>query len=295
MKNESQIEYIKRIKTLVTVALFSDDYFLDHLVLKGGNALDLVYKVSARSSVDIDLSLGGDFPGSVKDFKEKINNSLNKIFIQENMRVFDVKVEEKPSNLSPELSIFWGGYDIKFKIIELDKFEKFSKDIENLRRNAIMIGKKSNFEIDISRFEYVSDKKEMDLDGYTVYVYSVEMLIFEKLRAICQQMPDYNPIVHRSRPGSARARDFIDIYILMDKLSVNVLYAENKNILLEIFQAKRVPIDFLSNIKDFRDFHKFSFPAVLDTMHASEKIEDFDFYFDFVIKLVSDLKSSWDI
>ena len=48
----------------------------------------------------------------------------------------------------------------------------------------------------------------MELDDYTIYVYSPTMIAIEKLRAICQQMPEY---ALQRRP-SARARDFYDIY-----------------------------------------------------------------------------------
>ena len=40
------------IKRAAVVAMFADDDLMDILVLKGGNAMDLVHKVSSRSSVD---------------------------------------------------------------------------------------------------------------------------------------------------------------------------------------------------------------------------------------------------
>jgi len=297
MSKESQLEYIKRIKSLITVALFSDNYFLDNLVLKGGNAIDIAYNIGARSSVDLDFSIENDFPENPEDFAIRIEKTLNKIFVQEKLKTFDVKVKEKPENFSEDLKDFWGGYDITFKLIDLAKYEEFSTDLEKLRRNAIQIGKKSNLEIDISRFEYVAKKEASDLNGYTIYVYSVEMLILEKLRAICQQMPEYNAIVHRSgsRSGVSRARDFVDIYTLMIKLDVNLTKIENKEILLEIFKAKRVPIEYLFKIKNYKDLHKQSFPAVIDTVNSGTSLEKFDFYFDYVTELVSELKTKWNI
>lgn len=291
--NEAQLSFIEKIKTLVTVAIFSDSYFLDLLVLKGGNAIDLVYKSSARASVDIDFSMANDFPDEPTYFCSKLGKALNKIFNQNGYQVFDVKMEEKPKNISPDISEFWGGYDVRFKIIDTKKYEIFSTDIEKLRRNALMIGRKGSFEIDVSRFEYISSKKEKDLDGYTIYVYSEEMIIFEKLRAICQQMPEYGPIVHRGRPGSARARDFVDIYMLINQLKLDISKKDNKHILLEIFKAKRVPIEFLSNIQNCKEFHRLDFQMIIDTVNAGVELKDFDFYFDYVIALVKKLKSSW--
>jgi len=48
---------IDKIKKLVIIALVSDDYLMEQLVLKGGNAIDLVYQISGRASVDLDYSV----------------------------------------------------------------------------------------------------------------------------------------------------------------------------------------------------------------------------------------------
>jgi hypothetical protein len=54
-------------------------------------------------------------------------------------------------------------------------------------------------------------------DGYTVYVYTPLMVIYEKLRALCQQVEYYSThIVSTHRRG--RARDFFDIYSILEKL-----------------------------------------------------------------------------
>ena len=45
------------IKKAIVLGLFSNDYLLEKLVLKGGNALSLVYSISTRASLDIDLSI----------------------------------------------------------------------------------------------------------------------------------------------------------------------------------------------------------------------------------------------
>jgi len=43
------------IRRMTIKALFSDDFLLEQLVLKGGNALNLVHRIGNRSSLDIDL------------------------------------------------------------------------------------------------------------------------------------------------------------------------------------------------------------------------------------------------
>ena len=60
------------------------------------------------------------------------------------------------------------------------------------------------FTIDLSKYEYVAGKLELNLDDYAIYVYSPSMIAIEKLRAICQQMPEYPLRGYRT----ARARDF---------------------------------------------------------------------------------------
>jgi len=52
---------LPRFEKLTIVALFSDDELFGQLVLKGGNALSLVYGLSSRSSLDLDFSIEKDF------------------------------------------------------------------------------------------------------------------------------------------------------------------------------------------------------------------------------------------
>lgn len=194
--------------------MFSDDYLMEMLVLKGGNALDIVYKIADRASMDLDFSISNKFKeDELIVIEEKIKNSLEKTFREENYVVFNVDFVERPKRIKPGMEDFWGGYRVEFKVIERDKYNENPSDLDYLRKHAAIVGKKQRkrFIIDISKFEYCELKEEVDLDGYTIYVYTPAMLAFEKLRAICQQMPEYSTIV--KNPGqSARARDFFDIY-----------------------------------------------------------------------------------
>jgi predicted nucleotidyltransferase component of viral defense system len=47
---------IDRIKRLAIIALISDDYLMETLVLKGGNAMLMAYDLSSRASYDLDFS-----------------------------------------------------------------------------------------------------------------------------------------------------------------------------------------------------------------------------------------------
>ena len=52
---------LRFIRKLVLIAIFSDDDLMDTFVVKGGSAIDLLYKLDARASVDIDLLMDNDF------------------------------------------------------------------------------------------------------------------------------------------------------------------------------------------------------------------------------------------
>src|ERR1035438_5406206 len=45
------------VRRLTIAALFSDDKLFEQIVLKGGNALNLVYDLSPRTSLDLDFSM----------------------------------------------------------------------------------------------------------------------------------------------------------------------------------------------------------------------------------------------
>ncbi|MGA3084518.1 MAG: nucleotidyl transferase AbiEii/AbiGii toxin family protein [Thermodesulfobacteriota bacterium] len=55
------LNFLTKIKQLTIIALFSDDFLMERLVLKGGNAIDLIYKISSRASIDLDFSIALDF------------------------------------------------------------------------------------------------------------------------------------------------------------------------------------------------------------------------------------------
>ena len=61
---------LEKIRTTVIVAVCSDDYLLDRLVLKGGNALTLLHGIGFRTSLDIDFSMENDFEDLEKAEKQ---------------------------------------------------------------------------------------------------------------------------------------------------------------------------------------------------------------------------------
>jgi hypothetical protein len=51
-----------------------------------------------------------------------------------------------------------------------------------------------------------------------------------------------------------------------------------------IFEAKRVPVELLGKIGGFREFHRADFKSVVDTVKPGVALQDFDFYFDFLLQ-----------
>jgi len=181
---------LAQIRRLVIIALFSDDALLEQLVLKGGNAVSLVYGLGHRASLDIDVSIDGDFE-NVDDTKGRIFQSLRRHFGSVGWGVFDERFDRRPAESGNEQSK-WGGYFAEFKLIEKKRYEELGGGLEDLRLNAIVIGPSQQriFRVELSKHEFCAGKTDVEMDDYAVYVYTPEMIAIEKLRAICQQMPE---------------------------------------------------------------------------------------------------------
>lgn len=87
---------LKEIRRIVIIALFSDDELMEQFVLKGGNALDLIHRIGTRSSVDVDISMPGDFT-DLEDARRRIFRALRERFDAAGFVVFDETFEPKPS------------------------------------------------------------------------------------------------------------------------------------------------------------------------------------------------------
>lgn len=277
--------FLDKIKLLTLRALMHDEKLMYGLVLKGGNALQLVYDITDRASMDIDFSIEGDFTES--DYN-RINGTLNALlndeFQKENLIVFDIKFIEKPKTNKVKI---WKGYNIEFKVAHEEKW--FEDDIDKTRREAIKIlGQSTKFSIDISSFEYIASAKKHDLDGTVLLVYTPEMIVIEKLRALCQSIPEYQEIINTARI-KGRARDFYDIWNICNQFSIDINSTQNQELIQEIFKAKRVPVSFLNLLEEYKDLQRENWKSVEDTLGSENK--GFDFYFDYVMKLVGEIKN----
>ena len=277
------LDLIEKLKKIAIIALVSDDTLMEALVLKGGNAMQL-HNVGYRASFDLDYSLEEEFDDDVEDIRERMEKSIKNTFKEQGYKVFDFEFVERPKALRIELKDFWGGYKVTFKIANYDLYEKFKSNTEFLRKNAIPLTSSSSrtFKIDISKHEYTNLKIPVDLEGYTVYVYPPQMIVFEKLRAICQQNDEYTDVIH-TKTQRGRARDFYDIYTLLEGFPIDISSGEAKEFIKNVFSIKKVPINYIKLIRKNIEKHRQDFVSLKNTVNQSEKLNSFDFYFEYVM------------
>ena len=277
------------VRRIAITALFSDDLLFEKIVLKGGNALSLALRLSDRTSLDLDFSIENDFD-DLEDVRKRIFVALERRFRAAGYVVFDFKFEPRPAEPREGASPRWGGYMTSFKVMDQDKYERLSGNIDAIRRDSLVVGPNQQrvFTIDLSKCEYVKGKKRVDVDHYAVYVYSAEMIAVEKLRAICQQMPEYT----LNRTPSARARDFFDIHLIVSKTAIDLFSEQNLELVRQIFSAKEVPLQLMKKIGDFREFHRPDWESVRTSTRGP--LQEYDFYFDFVLGIANSMESLWN-
>lgn len=286
-------EELELIKRTAIVAMFADDELMDLLVLKGGNAMDIIHQANARASVDLDFSMESDF--DYEAVQPKIERAIRATFEQHKYHAFDVRMILKPGKMPEDLASFWGGYLVEFKLIAQKRADEVGHDLPTMRRESIRLGEGPKFTIDISRHEYTADKAEYELDGYVIYAYPPEMIVSEKLRAICQQMPEYAEIIQRNGLGNQRARDFLDIEVLVRMFDIDVASERVRYMVEQMFAAKRVPLALLGKIGQTRDFHAQGYEAVRATMKPGVEVKPFADYFDFVVEACRRLEPLWNV
>lgn len=290
---------LEKIKKIALIALFSDDDLMNRLVLKGGSALDLVYQYpSGRSSIDIDLSMAGDFDEKeIQPVAARIETLLFSTFGERGYRILDFKFSPKPARRPAALPDFWGGYLIEFKVVTKANFERFQGQGRRLKMAAEVVGPHQvrTFKVDISKYECCDAKVEHELDDYVIFVYSPELIVAEKLRAICQKLPEYEWTKHNDRKPNGRARDFYDIHLVVgNEPDIDWNSGTFRSLLACVFEAKRVDLSFLSRLgdSDVRSHHAADFELVRTTVpprHA-KSLKNFDFYFDFIASFVKKLQ-----
>lgn len=272
------------MRNTILKAIYSDSDLKETLVLKGGNALKL-YNITDRSSQDLDFSIKESIRYEKENEGKKLQDLISDAFQQVGFLVVGFEFIEKPKKRNKDLPPFWGGYKISFAIVDTEKYQdkidlqdpdkmkELSKYGENLENNSKKI------EIDLSYDEYVADKKSYDLDGTTIYLYSPLMLVYEKIRASCQQLEDYKLVGNKTR-----ARDLYDIYkILTNTRQTNlreaVLDQCNFYILENIFKAKDVPLELMLKLDSKKSDLAEDYKTKVIPQISADEIEEFDYIF----------------
>ncbi len=197
---------------IAVVAVAADDELQPLLVLKGGTAIQLIHQVGFRASQDIDFSIrGGNDDDSRREqlLAKRLEAALVSRFDAAGYDAFDFEFQREGGAES-------SGYTALIRVIERGVVEKKVLDLAgkgrppapdrvlDLRR---MLGRQ--VKIELSKHEHVEGNVARDIEGFEVRVYTPAMIVAEKLRALCQQMPG-----HRAYP-TARARDFYDVHALV--------------------------------------------------------------------------------
>jgi predicted nucleotidyltransferase component of viral defense system len=276
---------LTEIRVIALTAIAADDWLMEHLVLKGGCALELVHHIGGRSSLDIDFSIEGDF-ADPSQVAQRLQAALAKRFATMGYVVFDFSFREKPEGSAHRT---WGGYLAEFKLIERARHLRLAEVQDGSRRQALVTGpnQKRIFRIELSKHEHCTDKQLVTVRDYDLYVYSPAMIAAEKIRAICQQSVRYS----LRRHPAPRPRDFYDIYSIITHTHLEL--ANHADLVRTMFETKAVPLALIGEIPESRGFHEAAWSSVRDAV--AEKLQDFDFYFDFVVERTLLLHSLWDV
>jgi len=284
----------KNIRNLVLKAIYLDDILSELMVLKGGSAIAM-HQMTTRESFDLDFSLLELTIEDKNKLEEMFENAISSYFREEGYTIFSFKFKEKPKvpdSRKPD----WGGYHISFKFLTEESYDKvISTGREATHLSALstefekFIGTKEAVKIELSKKEYVQKFESIEVDDVEIKLYSAEMIIFEKLRAICQQMSEYK---ERNKKAQ-RARDFFDIYTVNRRVNIECVTDEEKkelkDLIQNIFEIKNVPLNLLEKIDEHREFHRDSFQSVREALYEHERgrLKEYDFYVNETIKIAN--------
>ena len=75
----------------------------------------------------------------------------------------------------------------------------------------------------------------------------------------------------------------------MTHFGVDLTKNENIELIKNILAVKNVPISYINKISESRKLHEETYLQLKDTLRASERLESFDYYFEFVLKLTKEV------
>lgn len=213
-------------------------------------------------------------------------------FARYHFDVIDFVFSRKPNSPRPGTPEWWGGYRAEFKLIEQSR-RAAAKSPADMRNRALVIAdgvQNRTFSIDISKHEWTAGKITSEIDGFRICLYSEVMIVAEKIRAICQQMPSY---ILTGGSRRARSRDFYDIHAVVAGRRLDLRDAAVHELVRCIFEAKQVPLQLIGRIgdQDVYDFHVADWKSV--DVSTSARLEDFRFYFEFLQAEIVKLEPLW--
>lgn len=276
------------IRWQMILAVAAADSLGERLVLKGGNALNLVHRVGTRTSLDVDYSMEEGF-ADVAQVHADLLAALSDRYAARGLVPIDFAIAPKPAKALSDTK--WGGYSVTFKLVDRRVLGDASGDLDAVRRQSIPVGvaltAKHVFKIEISKHEHCAAWECREHDGFSFLVNTLPMIAAEKLRAICQQMGGYEGRRHKK----PRARDFYDIHAIV-RSGVDLTAPAHMELVRAAFAVKDVPLALLGQIESTRHFHEVDWPSVANSIAAREN-RGFGFYFDFVVREVVKLEPLW--
>ncbi len=274
---------IEEVLREVIIAIYSRHRLAKLLILKGGSAMRMFDDLSSRLSFDADFSIEEPLE-QVAPVKKEMKKCLIAQFAGHGFDLIDFHFDRRPKVAKKHLPEWWGGWACEFKLVAR---KHRGKSLDAKRRYALKPepSPSPKITIDLSEHEYCGKRRTKIVDGSKIQAYAPEMLVLEKLRAVCQQHPEY-PYRQQSKN---RARDFYDIYMLTLEADKDFI-ARCEHHLKFVFAAKEVGLWLLRSLwddEDFIDEFRRGFALVKDAVSGS--VEEFDTYLEHVRFLVKDI------
>ena len=169
-------EMVQRYAQYVILRIIASNRALrERLVLKGGNALDLIYQ-GDRSTKDIDFSDGGAFNEAW--FYEHFTRAFRLNANDFGMALKIQRCRRNPAGENKTRATWEVNVGYAHRIRNPSAFRRMTSNEEYSAANII--------EMDVSENEYVGEARERGLKGLRVA--SLNDIVAEKLRAILQQL-----------------------------------------------------------------------------------------------------------
>lgn len=234
-------------------------------LMKGGQALALHLALAdaekeARFSKDIDFSVSGVFPFSLKDFCTRFKQYYNENFFGP-LAVIAVKAVKAPKDPTE-----YFGVKVQMHFGEVDSNGRMGKKVyfHDITSLAVTIDFACNErvpELLVVRFGDVRTAR-------------VELIVAEKIRALCSY--PYSP----NSQQNPRPKDFYDLFVIYSVLmGKNPTVEQLKEIKLQVvesFRVKSMPLDLIDRLEDpaVIEFHSRNYDAqVIETLSPTSRFK----------------------